>query len=182
MSSQHRIAEGYIDPASYYAPSDNVEFTQQVGHLLRCAYQRHTALFQRESSDPQLTSVQFVTLSTLETCGPSSLTDLVKATSIDPATLRGIIKRLHNRHWIETSSDPGDQRKVIVELTSPGRALLNEMTPRAQRVSAMTMKELNPAERVALIHLLEKMTASDVDPYTARRGSALAALEGVSHV
>lgn len=32
--------------------------TEQVGHLLRKAYQRHHSIFQANSSDPDLTSVQ----------------------------------------------------------------------------------------------------------------------------
>ena len=36
--------------------------TDQVGHLLRKAYQRHLAIFQENAVDPSLTSVQFVTL------------------------------------------------------------------------------------------------------------------------
>lgn len=137
------------------------EFSEQVGHLLRRAYQRHTAIFQSQSCDRQLTAIQFVTLCTIMDNGPSALTDLVKATAIDPATIRGVIKRLKARDWISLSSDPNDQRKVIVDITLAGRELVATMVPRAKCISDMTMGKLNPAERVALMHLLEKMNASE---------------------
>jgi hypothetical protein len=69
-------------------------FSEQVGHLLRKAYQRHLAIFQQNVGDSQLTAVQFVTLCALRDHGPSSQTELVKATAVDQATIRGIVDRL----------------------------------------------------------------------------------------
>lgn len=62
------------------APLDNTPYdvTEQVGHLLRKAYQRHTAIFQQQACDPQLTSIQFVTLCALRDHGPSSQAELIK--------------------------------------------------------------------------------------------------------
>ncbi|WP_110686409.1 MarR family winged helix-turn-helix transcriptional regulator [Salinicola aestuarinus] len=168
MPYRYSVGDSAVPPTSFYGSSEDAPrsechtFTDQVGHLLRRAYQRHTALFQQQSLDSQLTPIQFVTLSALHDRGASSLTQLVKATSIDLATIRGVIKRMQSRGWIETTSDPSDQRKVIVGVTAAGNALLVEMWPRARQVSSMTMKGLNVAERVALIHLLEKMTDSEV--------------------
>ena len=135
------------------------DFSEQVGHLLRKAYQRHTSIFQRYSSDKQLTAIQFVTLCTVMERGPSSLTEIVNVTAIDPATIRGVIKRLKAREWITLTTDPKDQRKVMVVITESGAALVEEMVPSAKQISDQTMKNLNPAERVALMHLLEKMNA-----------------------
>ncbi len=145
-------------PAEY-----GYEFSEQVGHLLRRAYQRHTAIFQRHSCDKQLTAIQFVTLCTLVERGPSSLTDIVQATAIDPATVRGVIKRLKARDWIALSTCAQDQRKVIVTITPEGEGLVDEMVPAAQRISDLTMENLNPAERVALLHLLAKMSGTPDD-------------------
>lgn len=133
------------------------DFSEQVGHLLRKAYQRHTAIFQRYSIDKQLTAIQFVTLCTVMERGTSSLTDIVNATAIDPATIRGVIKRLKARAWVTLTTDPNDQRKVMVVITDAGEALVSSMVPIAKEISDQTMRNLNPAERVALLHLLDKM-------------------------
>lgn len=135
------------------------DFSEQIGHLLRKAYQRHTAIFQRYSCDKQLTAIQFITLCTLMECGPSSLTDIVNAAAIDPATTRGVIKRLKARGWVFLATDPRDQRKVMVIITEAGEALVESMVPIAKQISDQTMSRLNPAERVALLYLLEKMNA-----------------------
>ncbi|MDB5630664.1 MAG: transcriptional regulator, MarR family [Tardiphaga sp.] len=136
-------------------------FSDQIGYLLRRAYQRHLAIFQAHASDPQLTSVQFSTLCALRDRGPQSQGELVRATNVDQATIRGIISRLKARDLITLSVDPKDARKVINALTPAGAALLDSMVPRARQISEMTLKNLNAVERTALIYTLRSMLDSD---------------------
>lgn len=132
-------------------------FSDQVGHLLRKAYQRHMAIFQQNVGDSQLTAVQFVTLCALRDHGPSSQTELVKATAVDQATIRGIVDRLKARDLISLDPDPQDRRKVICSLTDSGSALVEDTVPRAAQITELTMSRLNPAERVAVVYLLRKL-------------------------
>lgn len=153
MKDAHREPDAH-DAAPY-------DFTQQVGYLLRRAYQRHLAIFQTESADGQLTAVQFSTLCALRDNGAQSQGELVRQTGIDQATIRGIVDRLRARGLIELSKDPEDGRKVITGITQAGLALLDEMVPRARKITELTMQRLNPAERMALIHTLRII--ADVD-------------------
>lgn len=132
--------------------------TQQVGHLLRRAYQRHLAIFQDLADDLNLTSTQFVTLCALSDRGPCSQRELVEATAIDQATIRGIIDRLQARGLLQVLRDESDGRKVVMSLTSQGDDLLAAMMPRGPVISEKTMAPLNPAERVALLYLLRKLS------------------------
>ncbi|MFK0166388.1 MarR family winged helix-turn-helix transcriptional regulator [Rhizobium sp. NPDC090279] len=131
--------------------------TEQVGHLLRKAYQRHLSIFQENATDPDLTSVQFVTLCALHDQGPISQAELVKATAVDQATIRGIIERLRARGLVTLARDATDGRKVIVSLLPAGEAVLNDMYPRAKLISQKTTSPLNVAEEVALLYLLRKI-------------------------
>lgn len=150
----------HATPHHHRTPAEQgYNFSEQVGHLLRKAYQRHTSIFQRHSCDKQLTAIQFVTLCTVMEQGASSLTDIVNVTAIDPATIRGVIKRLKAREWITLTTDPRDQRKVMVVITETGASIVETMVPIAKQISDQTMSNLNPAERIALLHLLEKMNA-----------------------
>jgi DNA-binding MarR family transcriptional regulator len=137
---------------------EDYHVTEQVGHLMRKAYQRHLAIFQENAIDSNLTSVQFVTLCALRDNGPSSQADLVRITDVDQATIRGIIERLRARHLISVSKDELDGRKVIMTLMPMGTALLREMVPRAKKISQLTVECLNPAEQVALIYLLRRLS------------------------
>lgn len=137
------------------------DVSAQVGHLLRKAYQRHLAIFGQTIGDPKLTSVQFAVLSASLRLGPSSMSDLGKATAIDSATVRGIIERLKARELIELTTNPDDRRKSAVVLTDQGRRLVEDTTPAAQRVSDLTMSDLNDVERVAVLFLLRKLCAAE---------------------
>ena len=132
-------------------------FTEQIGHLLRRAYQHHLAIFQANAADPNLTSTQFVTLCALRDKGPCSQADLIQATSIDQATIRGIIDRLARRGLVRLQTDPADKRRSMVTLTQEGDTLLEQTVPRARLISTLTMDRLNPAERIALMFTLRKM-------------------------
>lgn len=138
------------------AESENYDFTEQVGYLLRRAYQRHLAIFQDNTAE-QLTSVQFSTLCALKRLGPSSQAELVTATAVDQATIRGIIGRLKDRNLIMLRKDAVDARKVIVVISDLGLKVLDQMIPRALVISELTVAELNAAERVALTFILRKI-------------------------
>ncbi|MBB3937017.1 MarR family winged helix-turn-helix transcriptional regulator [Aureimonas phyllosphaerae] len=156
------MQDAHHEPAAQdAAPYD---FTQQVGYLLRRAYQRHLAIFQAESADGQLTAVQFSTLCALRDNGALSQGELVRHTGIDQATIRGIVDRLRGRSLVALSKDPEDGRKVITGITPAGLALLDEMVPRARRITELTMERLNPAERMALIHTLRILADVDAAP------------------
>lgn len=148
------VAPAQVDASDY-------EFSEQIGHLLRRAYQRHLAIFSQTIDDPQLTAVQFAVLSANRRLGPSSMSDLGKATAIDGATVRGIIERLQARGLVELQANPDDRRKSVVELTERARTLLDQTTPTAARISELTMADLNAVERVAVLHLLRKLCGPD---------------------
>jgi len=143
-------------------------FSEQIGHLLRRVYQRHAAVFQQHIPDSQLTAAQFVVLCSLHDHGASSLADVVKATVIDQATIRGVVERLKQRNLISVDHDRMDRRKVVIELTEEGRTLVRETQPFAHKITKATYGKLNPAERLALDFLLRKMLEGD----DAREGDA----------
>lgn len=152
-SSQEEFVEkGPIRPAD-----QGYNVTEQIGHLIRKSHQRHTAIFQQLSYDKQLTPIQFATLCSVLDNGPSSLTEIVKRTAIDQATIRGVVSRLKARHLIELVSDVADQRKVIVCVSEEGRKLVANMIPCAQEITEKTLKNLDLSERIALQFLLNKL-------------------------
>ena len=132
-------------------------FNQQVGHLLRRAYQRHTALFQQFIPDSQLTAAQFVVLCYVRDYPSCSLVEIVKATVIDQATVRGVVERLKQRALLDVQMDEQDRRKVVINLTPMGTKLVTEMEPFAKEITESTYGALTQAERVALDFLLKKM-------------------------
>lgn len=144
-------------------PTEEYDFSDQVGHLLRRAYQRHTALFQQMIPDTQLTAAQFVVLCAVRDSGACSLSHIVKKTAIDQATIRGVIDRLKARKLVSVRHDEIDRRKVLVSLTETGERLVESMVPFAWDITEKTFEGFNPAERMALLYLLNKMCSDDAD-------------------
>jgi DNA-binding MarR family transcriptional regulator len=81
----------------------------------------------------------------------------VRATAVDQATIRGVVDRLKARSLVLLKRDPGDRRKVVIGLTKKGSAMLQQMYPKARAITEATLENLNPAERIALNFLLQKM-------------------------
>lgn len=136
------------------------DFSAQIGHLLRRAHQRHAAVFQAFIPDSTLTVAQFVVMCALRDHGSCSISELVKTTVIDQATIRGVVERLKNRQLIALEPDPIDRRKVSASLSPQGQTLVAEVEPFARTITEETFGTLNSAERVALLYLLQKMIDS----------------------
>lgn len=135
-------------------------YSDQVGHLIRKAHQQASAIFQRHSVEPQLTSVQFSMLFAIATHGALPQSKLGSLAAIDTSTLTGVVDRLRERDLIVLSSAAGDRRKNIVDLTAKGRDVVRRMAKVGSVITETTLAELTPVERVALVELLHKLTST----------------------
>lgn len=133
-------------------------FTDQIGYLLRRAYQRHVAIFQQAVPDSQLQAAQFVVLCAIRERGRCQVNDLVEATSIDEPTVRGVVERLKWRQLVTATHEPGDARRMEIALTPAGASLIDETIPSAERISELTFGDLDERERATLVALLRKMS------------------------
>ncbi|MGD9942191.1 MAG: MarR family winged helix-turn-helix transcriptional regulator [Burkholderiaceae bacterium] len=166
MSSRSRSAEAVATRRE--ATIANYEFSEQVGHLIRRAYQRHAAIFQQLMPDQQLTSPQFAVLCCLMRQDRCSLSEIVQQTAIDQATARGVVDRLRARRLIDVVPDKEDRRRVVISLTGAGEKLVESMLPFAHDVTARTFGDFTPVEQTAFLYLLRKMLASDEIPVDSR--------------
>jgi DNA-binding MarR family transcriptional regulator len=130
----------------------------QVGHLLRRAHQRATAIFMAELGDRfDLTPTQYAALVKLHDAGEQSQNQLGRLTAMDPATAQGVIRRLEERRLVERTADIGDRRRSRLRLTDDGRALAAAAMARGAGVSAATLAPLSPAEQARFLALLRKL-------------------------
>jgi len=129
----------------------------QVGHLLRRAHQRHTAIFQENIGPSQLTPLQFAALVKLGDLGEVSQNQLGRLTAMDAATMQGVIQRLKARGLVARRPDPDDRRRLLLSLTPAGAAAVAEATARGFAITELTLTPLSPAERAAFIALLLRL-------------------------
>jgi MarR family transcriptional regulator, lower aerobic nicotinate degradation pathway regulator len=140
--------------------SADYQFTDQIGHLLRRAYQRHVAIFRDTVPDDQLTAAQFVVLCSVRD-GGCEVPRIVHATAIDEASVRGIVERLKWRELLTTTNAPGDARRMQVSLTPAGRSVVERTVPIAEQISELTFGDMAEDERATLIRLLRRISGID---------------------
>jgi DNA-binding MarR family transcriptional regulator len=131
---------------------------EQVGHLLRRAHQRATAIFLERIGAPDVTPTQFAALVKLRDEGSLSQNHLGRLTAMDRATILGVIRRLSARGLIERVDDPNDRRRTMLSLSPKGRALIDRLVPNGFKVSDAILAPLDPAERKAFLALLRRLT------------------------
>lgn len=131
---------------------------RQVGHLLRRASQRHTALFADRFATHHLTALQFAALMQLAQSGETSQNQLGRLTAMDPNTIAGVVQRLVKRALVEGRPDPDDKRRVNLTLTQTGRELSATLVADGLKISDETLAPLGPEDQTAFLRLLRKLT------------------------
>lgn len=135
----------------------------RVGFFLRKIYQKNQKIWLAHCPDPSLTSVQAGVLTVLLNAGSCSLSELGAAAAIDLSTVRGVTERLRRRKLVSLRKDKDDARKVIVHLEPSGREKILELIPIMRVIADATLHPLNPAERIALEYLIQKLIADEDD-------------------
>ncbi len=145
--------------AAVPAPADDDYLLEaQVGHLLRRAHQRASAIFAAHFGVHQLTPTQYAALVKIHDEGEVSQNYLGRLTAMDPATMKGVIDRLDKRGLIASKPDPTDRRRTLWRLTGVAEELLGPAIEAGRAVTEATLAPLSPKERAAFLALLARLT------------------------
>lgn len=128
----------------------------QIGFLLRRAYQRNSTIFAERVPGP-LTTTQFSVMHRLAEEGPLSQNRLGRSVAMDAATTKGVVDRLISRGLLRTERDPDDRRRHLVHLTAEGERMIRAAVTAAAEVSRETLAPLRDRERETLLRLLKKI-------------------------
>jgi MarR family transcriptional regulator, lower aerobic nicotinate degradation pathway regulator len=140
------------------ARPDAYVLEDQVGHLLRRAHQRATAIFMARLGERfDLTPTQYAALVKLRDEGEASQNRLGRLIAIDPATIQGVIRRLEERRLIERAADEGDRRRTKLRVTPDGEALVDAAIAYGAEVTRETLAPLAPAERARFLAMLRQL-------------------------
>ncbi|HZT19267.1 MAG TPA: MarR family transcriptional regulator [Dongiaceae bacterium] len=128
----------------------------QIGFILRQAYQKHAVLFLERFGD-ELTPTQWAAIAKLNEVGACSQNLLGRLTAMDAATIKGVVDRLTRRGLIAASPSPTDRRRVLITLTPAGRKAYERGVALAHKVSFDTLARLKPRDRTVLLRLLKQL-------------------------
>lgn len=129
----------------------------QVGHLLRRAHQRASAIFQEHMAE-SLTPQQYAALVKVRDFGSVSQNRLGRAVAMDPATSQGVVQRLVAKRLIQRADDPGDRRRSLLSLTPDGMKLVATLIPLGQEITGEILAPLSRDEQAIFLKLLKKLT------------------------
>ena len=77
---------------------------------------------------------------------------------MDPATVKGVVARLHDRSLITRQQDPKNHRHVLWRPTPEGAALVARAIPSGRRITEATLAPLSEKERALFLDLLERLS------------------------
>lgn len=138
------------------SPAPSYALDEQIGFILRQAYQRHAVLFSERFGE-DFTPMQWAVVAKLAETGECSQNMLGRQTAMDVATIKGVIDRLVARGFVETAPDPNDGRRLILSLTPEGQSVIDRNIEIARAVTDETLAPLTSGERMMLIELLRKI-------------------------
>jgi DNA-binding MarR family transcriptional regulator len=141
------------------AAEESYRLDDQVGFLLRRAYQRASANLVERIAVHDLTAPQFATLARLYERGKLSQNLLGRLVVMEPANIRDVVQRLRRRRLVATERDPEDGRQILIRLTPSGLALVRKLLPVEIACTKRTLAPLAPAERLVLYDLLRRLAA-----------------------
>ncbi|MEA2919636.1 MAG: MarR family transcriptional regulator, lower aerobic nicotinate degradation pathway regulator [Bradyrhizobium sp.] len=132
----------------------------QVGFLLRRAYQRASSNLVERIGPYDLTAPQFATLARLYERGTLSQNLLGRLVAMEPANIRDVVLRLKKRRLIMTRRAPEDGRLILVSLTPAGLSLVEKLLPIEIECTSRTLAALNANEKRLLYDLLGRLADS----------------------
>jgi DNA-binding MarR family transcriptional regulator len=94
---------------------------------------------------------------------PSQVSDRVLIAS---ATMTATLDLLEDRGWIRRMPNPEDRRSILIEITTDGQAVTDQLLPGIRVLEKIILSALTPAERSHLLDLLAKILARAADVST----------------
>ena len=100
---------------------------------------------------------EFVYLAILIYEGALTKSELIYRNRHEKPTGMEIIRRLLHAGFVEQSDDPDDRRSKRLRITDAGQAIFGQVVERMDFVSELLTGNLNSAEKMLLLQMLEKL-------------------------
>src|SRR5205085_2911176 len=135
------------------APSLAEEIASGIVRIRR----RLVAEADRRLAERGKTVLAFQVLSALQRRGPSAQNELAEDIGQHPTGLSRLLEELEHARLVRRTRDRADRRKIVVEVTARGRALLAQGRPLVNAAVEQVLAPLGRAERQTLRNLLWRM-------------------------
>ncbi|MFK0294646.1 MarR family winged helix-turn-helix transcriptional regulator [Streptomyces sp. NPDC090442] len=165
--------DGQPRPAS--RPADELhETVEEVAATVMTASRLFVALSARAlaETEPALTLPQLRTLVGLHGEGPVNLAALAAGLDVNASTAMRMVDKLAARGLVDRQLNPDNRREVILDLTPPGRRLVEQVMAHRHREIRTIVASLPADRRAELVRGLRALTDASgeraVDSLTER--------------
>ena len=138
--------------------TDNAESPHDLSREasdLRIATFRLARRMRTQRAVDSMSDGQFAVLAGLFVHGAHTLTELADRERVSAPAMNRTVNCLQDAGYISRSADESDGRKVVIDLTDEGRAVVDETARRRDAWVEEALAEIEPAER----EILAKATA-----------------------
>jgi len=104
-----------------------------------------------------LTGPQLMILQEIVHAGEVSVGEVAKAISLSQGTVTGILERMERRELVTRRRSAADRRRVLVQATAPGRALLKTAPPLMQEAFVERFNSLQDWEQNMILSSLQRL-------------------------
>ena len=141
------------------------------GYLFRRMQQVAVAIFSKECAQFDLTCLQYSALVRIRERPGIDVTRLSEIMEFDRSTLGGVMERLEMKGYVRRRATPEDKRIKLLEVTKPGRTLLDEIQPYVERAQRRILDGLSSEDQKALLRLLTRLVElnAGIGPTTPNR-------------
>lgn len=101
-----------------------------------------------------LTALQYTALTVLERHGDISSAQLARNSFVTAQTMADMVLILEERGLIERHRDPDDKRRLLIALTSAGRAILEDRRPHVAAIEKRMTGALSTSDAALLRRFL----------------------------
>lgn len=104
-----------------------------------------------------ITQPQIIILMLLYEEGKKSVGEIAEKMDVSSPTVTGVVDRLVSNDYIERKRDPGDRRRVVVDLTPNGKNAVKQFQDGVRKKWEQILKHLSAEERKAYLRIIKKI-------------------------
>jgi DNA-binding MarR family transcriptional regulator len=139
------------------------EYCRNPGFLIRRCNQILSALFAEQAEPYGITVQQLATLHAVGELPGLDQGRIAETIGVDRSTIGQIVERLAERGLLSAAPAPADRRTKLLTITPAGATIVEAMLAKLAPVRTRFLDPLTPAEQVAFIEMLERLTAAHND-------------------
>lgn len=118
-----------------------------ISHELRLNIQRLARRVRRERTEDEITDGQRSVLFNLYSDGSQTLSQLSESDRVSPPSMNRTVNALEAAGFVVRTSSATDGRKVAIDLTAEGRALVNATRRKRDAWFSARLAKLTPEQR-----------------------------------